>query len=1387
MSTPLDLEIYLTAPTADAPEGALARIKLAYNGMVHEQDWLFDRLTDKERENLRWYLERYWMWPYEGFKERAEHVEALLAELGQRLYGLLFPSAGAEKIVQAWRLKPNAPRQISIISELPAALSLPWELLHDDHGFLALRVKNPVSIIRRLPQRELGALSTAFTPPLRILLVTARPEKTGFIDQRVIASELLDELQAQIDEGAIELEFLRPPTLAALRARLSDANRPPIHVLHFDGHGAFAEEQPANDGLRMHTPARGALAFENDDGGLHLVEANTLAQSLHDTDVRLTVLNACQSAMGSADDVFSSVAARLIKSGVDAVAAMSTSVLVASATRYAEAFYRELAQGTAAPIAHERARQALHDDARRHIHRRRGNEEGQPVTLRDWWMPHFYQQRPLTLTPQAPRKRKKQTAALQRMSAEMPPAPRYRFSGRARELHQLERALMRQKLVVIHGFGGNGKTTLAREAADWLTRTQLYKSAIFVSFEQGGGVPLLLSALVKHLNVSGDYNPEDIAATMKLLSPTLKKQPTLIIADNLESILPGGEAPLDSTERSRLWDALHQLRQRNAGVLLTTRTLSFGDGRMAEGANVLYLPLAGLQPDDAYTLAGNILKDLTIDRKRAPYPALRDLLVQLDHHPLAIQLVLPALKEQPIERIRSEFDALLATFTDDNESGRNRSLLASLDYSLRRLSDEQRALLPRLALFEGGANEATLLEITEIPESEWATLRPALEQAALLTPERVHDAVKVPFLHFHPVLTPFLRTQPGADDPALKQRYAARYYGLVSYLYQEDDRNPQPVRAVVRRELPNLRRALALLIEMSELDAAVDLFDSMSRFLNIFGMRYERDELRKCVDVALSQQSRSSNELTRTEYLRETERGEGEYSSGHIQAAYNRFRKLLERIEAQPEGTPRGRSSYGHCQTLGNLARCLNSSGLPSRAEICLYQAITVIDILIEQQPDTQIYIRQRGILLAELGSVLEAQGKYKEAYVAYTASLKIFQQTITDERSTAAVRGRIGNLALAQQDYDEAYKQYKEALALFRSLSEPRMEAVAWHQLGRVAEEQRQWSEAEQCYRESLAIEEKIGNLQGASQTCNQLAIVARNSGRPSEAESWYKRGLDLVERVQPNSASHAIHLNNLAYLLCNEVRAERESQSRLTEARNYAEQALKVRETLDASSEIWMTLNILASIAEIEGRAEEAQAYCRRERETFAAFAGNRYHIDRQHGPLIVAIAAAQGNEQIRAAVEEALPQLEEHGWQIADATRRIWAGERDWHALCEGISRSPALLIKRVLETIENPEAAPQVEQQVPDMAAVLQNFVPLLQAIAAVAQGDETRRAEIEVALADAETKGWRLTNPVQLIWAGDRDVAALTQGLDQQDAALVQHILELIAGEAQAGA
>src|SRR5262249_10050284 len=160
---------------------------------------------------------------------------------------------------------------------------------------------------------------------------------------------------------------------------------------------------------------------------------------------------------------------------------------------------------------------------------------------------------------------------------------------------------------------------------------------------------------------------------------------------------------------------------------------------------------------------------------------------------------------------------------------------------------------------------------------EWARLRPALEQAALLVAEQVHTAITVPFLHFHPVLLPSLRleAETAGDAEALRQRYAGRYVDLATYLHHESFQHPEAVYAMVRRELPNLRKALEVLLQTGELEAASRLADILARFLTTLGLSREREQLRRRVEQALAVEPASAEGgLTLAGYLQELGKAE---------------------------------------------------------------------------------------------------------------------------------------------------------------------------------------------------------------------------------------------------------------------------------------------------------------------------------------------------------------------------------------------------------------------------------------------------------------------------------------------------------------------------------
>ncbi len=501
----------------------------------------------------------------------------------------------------------------------------------------------------------------------------------------------------------------------------------------------------------------------------------------------------------------------------------------------------------------------------------------------------------------------------------------------------------------------------------------------------------------------------------------------------------------------------------------------------------------------------------------------------------------------------------------------------------------------------------------------------------MLQAEQVHPDVTISFLHFHPVLLPSLRGLPGARREAdQRQRYVRRYYDVANYLFRQDFQHPEPVRAMVRRELPNLRHALALLLEQGYLEESSRLADSLAHFLTIFGLLREREQWRERIARGMAEQREQDDRtLTHAEYLHEIGQAQDERGRGNVRTAEARLSALLARIEAQPNGTRASLGSFVHVRTLQELGRCLQDAKQLTSAEVRSREALAMVERLIEKEPDEHTLLHAHTGLFGDLGSVLMEQGKYAQAKEAYEQALKGYT-TLQETRNIAAIWGLLGVLAREQKEYVEARSHFLQSLERFESLEEPAEEATGWYNLGLVA---------------------------------NVLAGVAERAGRPAEAEGWYRGALERIEQVEPGGINHSMHLGNLAGLLVKEVLAGRAPKARLVEARQFAEQALQIEEHPGISTDTWTIFSILAWIALLEEDREMARYYRLLERKSFAAFAGNRARIDQQHGALIAAVAqAARGDKAQRTAVEAAMPQLEQAGWHLGVAVERILAGERD-----------------------------------------------------------------------------------------------------------------------------
>jgi len=212
---------------------------------------------------------------------------------------------------------------------------VPFEVLCDENDdFVALDVKSPVS--RGINQ--VGLHAARITPPLRILIVVAKPsgQPQAGMDDEVAA--IRAELAAK--NGQVQLTVCADGTYATFAREVQE--RMP-HVIHFIGHGSFA---PAgNDPTEVPH-----LSFVRADGESDPVSAETFKIGVQNSGVHLAVLTACSTAApalpgGRYDPIaLEGFAQRLVrgKSRLGAAVAMQFDFEAKAAVTFSRALYKRL-------------------------------------------------------------------------------------------------------------------------------------------------------------------------------------------------------------------------------------------------------------------------------------------------------------------------------------------------------------------------------------------------------------------------------------------------------------------------------------------------------------------------------------------------------------------------------------------------------------------------------------------------------------------------------------------------------------------------------------------------------------------------------------------------------------------------------------------------------------------------------------------------------------------------------------------------------------------------------------------------------------------------------------------------------------------------------------
>jgi len=1183
-----------------------------------------------EADDLRWYLERYYLWPTGVFTERAKHIEEKLPQWGKELYDAATTAQSARELLADWQhTADDVERRFSILVDerllegssqeeqaaaneaASALLALPWELMHDGRSFL-FQGKNAVRVRRCLP-KERAEKARLSSLPIRILLLSPRPEdeRAGYIDHRLSARPLVDAIES-LGELA-ELRILNPPTFPQLRKILKEAADAgePFDVIHFDGHGVYNRER----GL-------GALCFEDPEDSdktekrkSESIDAEKLAALVRDHRIPLVFLEACQSA--SEERPTASVAAKLLDEGVTSVVAMTHSVLVETARRFVTTFYRELAEGKRIGTAMLAGQNALFDDD----FRIRVMGAGE-LRLQDWFVPVLYQEEndPQLVTRLLPEQVRILQSKQRRLSlGSLPEPPLHSFIGRSRELLSLERLLQmktpaEQSYAVVRGQGGEGKTTLAVELARWMVSTNRFRRAAFVSLENYTDARGVLDSLGHQLLPEGPQysvaHYRDLKEALQPIERALRDHPTLIVLDNCESVLPLNYEPqtagVQGTDSSRNASIAEPIPPEGGTLNTVDESHSVEDSTLTEifdlcrallrahpATCIIFtsresLPapfdhrhreivLGPLSRDDAIELVSQVMeregrKPKYDDAGNTPEEII-ELVEAVNRHARALVLLTPEITHRGVRATTENLHQLMAELDRKHPGDRENSLYASVELSLQRLPAELREQARVLGVFHGGAHLRVLDYVLGTNEGDVETVQ---KLAAALIDVGLAEAMPYGHLRLDPALPAYLLGQMSeAEQKQARSRWAVAMRSLTALLYEQQFQDAQLSAQLTLLELPNLLALLAWALGAETAEEVVDLAGTLESLLSNLG----RPQSLAQVTLIREQAARRLVAWNHPQFHARRQAIDRMLEQDRIPEAQAAAEHLLQRARAAGKGAY-AEAPYDIAYAYWLFGRALNSIGDSEPALQPLHDAQQRFQALADVGNVSAE--RMAAAAIGEAANCLIRLGRYDEAAAAYEQSIRRAEK-LGDRRMAAVGRGNLGSVRLGQKLYVEALKSYREALRIFESLGEPGGVAIGWHQIGRAHSETGQFEHAEQAYRQSLAVWVQLKSRTGEASSLTELGNLYHQMGRLEESATFYGQAAGIAAQLQ-DKGKEGLRRSNLGATLI--------KLRRYDEARRELYRAIECSQPFGHAAELWKSWALLHDLEQATGNAMASDA---------------------------------------------------------------------------------------------------------------------------------------------------------------------------------------------------
>lgn len=297
-----------------------------------------------------------------------------------------------------------------------------------------------------------------------------------------------------------------------------------------------------------------------------------------------------------------------------------------------------------------------------------------------------------------------------------------RMVGRDDDVLKLSADLTTWRFVTIVGAGGVGKTTVATAVAHHLVDS-FAGSVLFVDLGMLTDPKLASTAVASMLGQSVQSDDASLG-----LIAFLQSRRILLILDNCEHLLET-VAPL----AARIIEAAPQ-----AHILATSR-----EALRVEGEHVYRLDALAFPPDEPGLTAASVQQfpatklfveramasGARLDLSDAEAPVIADICRKLDGVALAIELAARRVESHGLQQTAALLDQRLARLWHGSRTAppRQQTLQATLDWSYGLLSEQERMVLRRLAIFVGHFTLDAALDVVTTAPLDRSTVFDAID------------------------------------------------------------------------------------------------------------------------------------------------------------------------------------------------------------------------------------------------------------------------------------------------------------------------------------------------------------------------------------------------------------------------------------------------------------------------------------------------------------------------------------------------------------------------------------------------------------------------------------------------------------------------------------